>query len=82
MTEQRTKPSLPTLDVSLDLFSPSADLDEALALLTACPSKAALDVYTHGQILIGDLETEKQTLFPTREKNEKHIQVKFFHKRS
>lgn len=68
MTEQRTQPSLPSLDVSLELSFPSADLDEALALLTPCPSKASLDVYTHGQTLIGDVEAEKQTLFPTTEK--------------
>ena len=72
MTEQRAEPSLPSLDVSLDLSFPSADIDEALALLTPCPSKASLYVLTHGQILIGDLETEKQMLFPTRE-DEKHI---------
>ena len=68
MTEQRTKHSLLSLSVSLDLSFPSADSDEALTLLAPCPSKAALDVYTHSQIVIGDLETEKQMLFPTAEK--------------
>lgn len=44
VTEQRAEPSLPSLDVSLDLSFPSADLDEALTLFTPCPSKASLDV--------------------------------------
>lgn len=70
MTKQRTKPGLPSLDGSLDLSFPSTDLDKALALLAPLPSKAPFDVCIHGQILIWDLETVNQMLFPTRGKIE------------